>query len=185
MQDDTELVVRNVTHMLTCRGINEEIVKLESPSTDNTDHVFATSSRSIVFVVSSTDKTRVTLQRSVMEENKDSHHFIFINPEGHTGFAKKEARQLEGKRVEYFRTCFFKFCFTDHVLYCEHRRIPDADAFLKRRKWTVSKLPTLRYNDAVSRYMDFKEGDLVEIKMPHFSGLTQSQYRVVRMTEEK
>ena len=89
-------------------------------------------------------------------------HAIAIHKEGITPQASKTTEMLPDKEIEIFPEERLLYNITKHRLVPVHRRLSAFEAATFKRKYGV-KIPVLLQTDAISRFYNFKSGDIIEI----------------------
>lgn len=92
-------------------------------------------------------------------------HGVIVYKGMPTSQGKKMLQNLDGTgvmRVETFPMVFFKNHLPIHRLIRPHTRLKKKDADAVRKEYG-SKLPLMTTSDPVSRYYDFRGGDIIKI----------------------
>ena len=83
-----------------------------------------------------------------------------------TSAAKKTVAHLDstGKiRVALFSRDYFRFNLMDHRLVRPHVRVKKEESLNMKKTYGVDKLPVLLTSDPVSRYFNFRPGEIIAI----------------------
>lgn len=98
---------------------------------------------------------------SIMDKT-DFRHAIVIYKDGVTPQAGKTIEILSEKEIEVFQECKLLYNITKHRLVPKHRCLSSFEITMFKRKYGV-KIPVMLQADAVSRFYNFKAGDIIEI----------------------
>lgn len=107
-------------------------------------------------------------------QDNEVYHGIIVYKENITASAKKLIESLEDFEIETFAKKELQYNLTKHRLVPLHEKIPDEEAKEIVKKFGT-KLAILLRGDAVSKFYNYKHGDLIRI-----TRTDSVSYRIVR-----
>lgn len=176
-----KLVMRMITvcqEMLTDRGCTN----IQCPSTHVEVETLVDESQPVI--VADTPRTRILFHteeriavkyvRSLLDDNDEFERTIIVSLEGPTSFARKEIQNSVDMTIQFFKYKELSVNITKHVCVPKHERIDDTSF-----EYETSKCPTLSLADIVSRYYDYKIGDLIRVRRRFGTTDASDYYRIV------
>ena len=108
-------------------------------------------------------------------------HCIIIYGSSVTSMAKKLVENSIENRFELFTIDELQYNITHHRLVPKHIKLPDKEAIEFKKKYGL-KFPVILKIDPVSRFYDFKRGDIIKIvrQDPDQKGCTYITHRIVK-----
>ena len=166
-----EQVKTTYNEMLTDRGFSlSGLLNEEHQLYDNDD-------KQIVIFKNDLDKLNIDYIKEyikILSDNKLKHAIIIYKNEI-TPSAKKVIQNLFQFTIEMFKVDELMFNLTKHRLYNKHIRLNDDDKKDFIKKYGV-QIPVILVTDPVSRYFNFKKGDIIKIERKN----DVVSYRIVR-----
>ena len=154
-----EQVKTTYNEMLTDRGFSlSGFLNEEHQLYDNDD-------KQIVIFKNDLDKLNIDYIKEyikILSDNKLKHALIIYKNEI-TPSAKKVIQNLFQFTIEMFKVDELMFNLTKHRLYNKHIRLNDNDKKEFIKKYGV-QIPVILVTDPVSRYFNFKKGDIIKIE---------------------
>ena len=154
-----EQVKTTYNEMLTDRGFSfSGLLNEEHQQYDNED-------KQIVIFKNDLDKLNIDYIKEyikILSDNKLKHAIIIYKNEI-TPSAKKVIQNLFQFTIEMFKVDELMFNLTKHRLYNKHIRLNDDDKKDFIKKYGV-QIPVILVTDPVSRYFNFKKGDIIKIE---------------------
>ena len=154
--------IRTCKEMLIQRGYNiknnnEDEIELEGYKTnDPNDKIIVFASKSLKFNVKN-------IQNYINKmHDKKIMHAIIIYVEGVTSFTKKAIKQSSDMEFEIFAKEDLQYNITKHRLQSKFKRLSEKDAAEFKKKYGT-KIPILKLDDPISRFYNYKKGDIIEI----------------------
>jgi DNA-directed RNA polymerase I, II, and III subunit RPABC1 len=89
-------------------------------------------------------------------------HAIIVYKKTITPQAKKTIENITDMEIETFQEECLLFNITKHSLVPQHVRLTDLEAVVFKNMYS-SKLPIIKTSDPVSRFYNFKSGDVIKI----------------------
>ena len=182
---DHDYVMKNIfrvcKEMLTDRGcefvnLAEDIEGAFIQNDEFTCPMIIGSMEPMIHVFFSTeDRISVKILRSIMEIN-EADNVIFVSFDGATTFAKREAIQSWGSRVQFFKYKELVFNVTHHKLVPKHMKCTDPEKCNPSKKQMYPKIPS---SDPVCQYYNFDVGDVIHIIRTSGSTHPHDHYRLV------
>ena len=175
------LVMRMITvchEMLTDRGCTN----IQCPSSyaevetlvDQSQPVIVTDAPRTRVFFHTEERIAVKYVRALLDDGDDFDRTIIVSLEGPTSFAKKEIQSNAETTIQFFKYKELSVNITKHVCVPKHERIDHIDF-----KYDVSKCPTLSLTDIVSRYYDYKIGDVIRVHRRFGTTDASEYYRIV------
>jgi DNA-directed RNA polymerase subunit H (RpoH/RPB5) len=90
-------------------------------------------------------------------------HAIIIYVEGVTSFTKKAIKQSNDMEFEIFAQEDLQYNITKHRLQSKFRKFNDEESEEFKKKFGT-KIPILKLDDPISRFYNFKKGDIIEVE---------------------
>jgi len=122
------------------------------------------STSSLIVLISSVDKLNINIIKEyikLIEQLKITRCIIVYN-NCITSSAKKVIENLQHIDIEVFNKNELQYNITHHKYYRPHIKIKDQEFDLINKKYGKN-LPVLLSTDPVSRYFNFKKGDIIKI----------------------
>ena len=147
--------------MLSQRGYN--IVKSEELSLEGV-HKNDPNDKIIVFAGSNLKFNVKNIQNYIntMHERKIMHSII-IYVEGVTSFTKKAIKQSSDMEFEIFAQDDLQYNITKHNLQSKFRRLTTNESEHFKKTYGI-KIPVLKLDDPISRFYNYKKGDIIEVE---------------------
>ena len=161
---------RNYTYI---NNINENILKFKNIQNET-----------LLIYNTEDDKTGVkTIKRvSEMINEHDIKHLIFIYKKVITIFAKNLLDELlESIYIEIFSENELSYNVSKHCLVPKHRALMKSELndILLYYKCSLNNFPIILKTDPISRYYDFKRGQLIEVTRSSETNGIYKSYRLV------
>jgi DNA-directed RNA polymerase subunit H (RpoH/RPB5) len=98
---------------------------------------------------------------NAMHERKIMHSII-IYVEGVTSFTKKAIKQSNDMEFEIFAQDDLQYNITKHKLQSQFRKLSLKESEDFKKKFGI-KIPVLKLDDPISRFYNYKKGDIIEV----------------------
>jgi DNA-directed RNA polymerase subunit H (RpoH/RPB5) len=146
--------------MLIQRGYvltKEEKMLLEGQNkNDSTDKIIVFAGSNLKFNVKNIQNYINTMhERKIM-------HSIIIYVEGVTSFTKKAIKQSSDMEFEIFAQDDLQYNITKHKLQSKFRKLTQDETEEFKKKFGI-KIPVLKLDDPISRFYNYKKGDIIEV----------------------
>lgn len=130
----------------------------------------------VIVILSDEDKLNMNTIKEILItlEQHEFNHCILIYRENITSSAKKIIETHPMIQIEMFSIDELQYNVIEHELVPLHERLEEEEAKYIKKKWGT-KLPILNISDVISRYYNYKRGDI--IKVTRDDGIV---YRLVR-----
>ena len=168
-----------VNEMLKDRGYNE-IIK------ENDGNLTALKNDTITYVYfCKEDKSGIKSYKNVLKfvNENQCNSVIFIYKSSITIFAKNEFEKMSNDniQIELFSESQLEYNITKHILVPKHKLLSQEEKqnVLKSLRCELKSLPVITVNDPISRYYNFKRGQLIEITRKSPTNGVYILYRVV------
>lgn len=128
------------------------------------------------------DKLGINVLRTIQSYFKKQPDLIIICRLGSTPFTeRKMSESSSSKDISVFRNCEINRNVTKHILVPKHTKCTQEEVqnLLKTHKLeTVHQLPLMYTTDAIAKYYNFKEGNVIRINRLNGKNM-QTYYRLV------
>lgn len=168
-----------VNEMLKDRGY-VDIEKVQS------DNMIVKKSNMVTYVYfCKEDKSGIKSYKNVVKfiNENECNSVIFIYKSNITIFAKNEFEKLskEQIQIEIFSESQLQFNITKHYLVPKHELLSNEEKsrVLKELRCDLKSLPVIMLNDPISRYYNFKRGQMIKITRKSPTNGIYTLYRVV------
>ena len=112
----------------------------------------------------------IMLEKNIM-------HAIIIYKDGVTSFTKKAIRQSSDMEFEIFAEEDLQYNITKHKLQSKFRKLNQKEADDFKTNYGT-KIPILKLDDPISRFYNYKKGDIIEVTRPTNNNIC---YRMVKL----
>ena len=103
------------------------------------------------------------------------YHAVIIYKDNITAFTKKVVLQSQEMEFELFSQDDLQYNITKHVLQPKFERLSEKEAEEFKKSYGI-KFPVLRRDDPISRFYNYKRGDVIRVKRKNNS----INYRIVK-----
>ncbi len=160
---DIEKAKKYMVEMLVNRGYNEEDIEV------NDDNIIADNSDmgNIIGVFVSESKLSVNTLRDIISacESSGMERLILVYNDSITASANNTLKSVTTVAVEVFCIDELMYNPTMHRLASKHEKIDDDEATVIKTKYGKD-LPILLRTDKMSRWYNFKAGDVIKVSRP-------------------
>lgn len=153
-----EKAIHVCKEMLSQRGysvISEEKLILEAINESN---------KKIIVFASDNPKFNVKNIQNYINIMLDKHimHAIIIYKDGVTSFTKKAIRQSSDMEFEIFAEEDLQYNITKHKLQSKFKKLTQKESDIFKKDYGT-KIPILKLDDPISRFYNFRKGDIIEV----------------------
>jgi len=141
--------------IILCDNTDELPFTAQNPDTDNVVHV--------TFILESKMNIRHTTDLITLLKNANLTHAIVIHNEGATPSTLKLINDSDSVDIELFHVNELQFNITKHELQPRFRKLNPEERVTIRNTIDVSKFPKITRVDAIRKFYNFTQGDLIEI----------------------
>ena len=158
------IIQTNCAKMLNARKYNNVEIQEE----ENTITANDSSGKNIMVLILEDDRLNINTVKSSISTfiSADIDIGILLHNGDPTSSAKKTLANLDSSgriKISIFPIENFRYCITDHRLVFPHSRLKKEEAAKIKKTYDPSKLPILMSSDVISRYYNFKPGEIISI----------------------
>ena len=153
-----EVVIDMLTdrgYVITDNSVDDKLIAQDSQS-------------SLIVLISSVDKLNINIIKEYIKliEQLQITRCIIVYNNCITSSAKKVIENLQHIDIEVFNENELQYNITHHKYYRPHEKIKDKEFEIINKKYGKN-LPIILSTDPVSRYFNFKKGDIIKITRKH------------------
>jgi len=159
-----DIIKTNCAKMLKARKYNN----IEFREEENIITANDSSGKNIMVIILENERLNINTVKTSISSfiESDIDIGILLHSDDPTSSAKKTLSNLDSSgriKISIFPIENFRYCLTEHILVFPHHRLKKEDANKIKETYGSSKLPILLSSDVISKYYNFRSGEIISI----------------------